>query len=62
MNSLKEGTMRHVDPLLANDSEISSYTTAVTEYRLRKEACLHGNNLKQQHRKGVFFAVSAEML
>jgi hypothetical protein len=26
MNSLKEGAMLHVDPLLGNDHEISSYT------------------------------------
>jgi hypothetical protein len=28
-NSLKEGAMWHVDPLLGNDHEISDYTTAV---------------------------------
>jgi hypothetical protein len=31
LNSLKEGAVWHVDPLLGNDLEISSYTTAVTE-------------------------------
>jgi hypothetical protein len=30
-NSLKEGAMWHVDPLLDNDLEISKYTTAVTK-------------------------------
>jgi hypothetical protein len=30
MNSLKEGAMWHVDPLLGNDHKISNYTTAVT--------------------------------
>jgi hypothetical protein len=31
MNKLKEGFMWHVDPLLGNDGERSSYTTVVTE-------------------------------
>jgi hypothetical protein len=30
-NSLKEGAMWHVDPLLANNREISSCTTAVAK-------------------------------
>jgi hypothetical protein len=32
-NSLKEGAMWPVDPLLGNDREISNYTTAVTRQR-----------------------------
>jgi hypothetical protein len=52
----------HVDPFLGNDLERSSYTTAVTEQRLRKQACLQGNDWKQQQRNGVFCAVLAEML
>jgi hypothetical protein len=34
----------YVDPLLVNDSEISTYTTAVAKYQLRKHIFLHGNN------------------
>jgi hypothetical protein len=33
----------HVDPLLGNDQR-SSYTTAVAELRLHKQACYHANN------------------
>jgi hypothetical protein len=29
-------------PLLGNDCEMSKYTTAVTEKRLRKQLCFHG--------------------
>jgi hypothetical protein len=54
--------MWHVDPLLGNDREINKYTTAVTEQRLRKQACLHGNKYKQQQRNGIFCAVLAETL
>jgi ABC-type cobalt transport system substrate-binding protein len=36
--------LRHVDPLLGSDSELSKYTTAVTEYWLRKQACFHSNS------------------
>jgi hypothetical protein len=31
MNSLREGGMWHVDPLLGNDCEISNYTTAAAK-------------------------------
>jgi hypothetical protein len=48
--------------LLRNDRERSSYTTAVTGYRIWKHECLHGKNLKQQQRKSVFCAVRAEKL
>jgi hypothetical protein len=52
----------HVDPLLGNDRERNSYTTVVTELWLRKQACLHSNNWKQQQRNDIFCAVLAEML
>jgi hypothetical protein len=54
--------MWHVDPLLGNDCEISSYKTAGTKYWIRKQACSHGNNWTQQQRNGVFCALCAEML
>jgi hypothetical protein len=43
----------HVNPLLGNDCERNSYTT---------EACLHGNNWKQQERNGVFCVIRTKML
>jgi hypothetical protein len=61
-NSLKVGATWHVDPLLGNYVVRSSYTAAVTEQRLRKEARLRNKNWKQQQRNGVFCAVRAGML
>jgi hypothetical protein len=36
--------MWHVDPLLGNDRERSSYTKAVAKQQFRKQVCFHGNN------------------
>jgi hypothetical protein len=47
-NSLKEGAMWHVYPLVGNDREISKNPTAVAKYRLQKQACFHGNKRIQQ--------------
>jgi hypothetical protein len=43
-------TFFSIDPVLGNDRRISKYTTVVTEYRLRKQACFYGNEREQQQR------------
>jgi hypothetical protein len=48
--------------LLRKNREIRKNTTAVTEYWLRKQACLHGNNWKRQKKNDLLCAVGAEML
>jgi hypothetical protein len=52
----------HIVPLLSNDREISKYTTAVSNWRLRKQTYLHENNWSQQQTNGVFCAVRDEVL
>jgi hypothetical protein len=39
-----ENILWHVDPLLEDDREVRKYTTAVTEQRLRKQACFHSKD------------------
>jgi Uri superfamily endonuclease len=34
----------HIDLLLGNDRKISKYMIVVTEQRLNKQTCSHGNN------------------
>jgi hypothetical protein len=51
-----------VYPLLGNDREISKYTTAITKYRLSKQACFRRNSWIQQQRNCVFCAIRAEMI
>jgi hypothetical protein len=49
------------DTVLGNDRELSKYTTAVSTWRLRKQACFHGN-WTQQQMNGVFYVIRSEML
>jgi hypothetical protein len=62
MNSLKEGAMWHVDPLLGGDREIGDYTAAIA-----RQWPVNNNNvpcqwLRMQQRNSVFCVVHAEML
>jgi hypothetical protein len=62
----------HIEQLLGNDREISSYTIPVAKNRLWKQQPLRGNGwvaitwasqqTRTQQRNDVFFAVRAEML
>jgi hypothetical protein len=49
----------HVNLLLENDGEISNHTTTNTKQRLRKQACFHDNERKQEYLKRDFYTVSA---
>jgi hypothetical protein len=40
----------------------NSYTAAVAEKWLPKQVCLHGDNWKQQRRRGVFCEVRTEIV
>jgi hypothetical protein len=59
---LNEKMLCDAGALMGNGRDISKYTTAVTQWRIRKQICMHGNNWKQQQKIGVFCAVRAEML
>jgi hypothetical protein len=53
LNNTPPTILWHVEPLLGND-QISIYTTAVTEKRLRKQACLHGKHLETAREEQCF--------
>jgi hypothetical protein len=60
-NSLKEGAMWHVDPLLDNDREVSKIQQALLSNGFaNKHLCMA--TVRNQQRNGVFCVVDAEML